>query len=87
MPVCRVAPDLGVRRGGDSRISEPQACGRQDCYCTQTRQSLHVTYDTKVTAGARVTIDAQVNYDTTTGIHWLMRRTGAAIGWAVPWLP
>jgi hypothetical protein len=68
MPVCRVAPDLGVRRGGNSQISQPQPCGPQDCYCTQARQSFHVTNDTKVTTIAEVTFEIQVTNDASTNV-------------------
>jgi hypothetical protein len=46
MAVCRVAPDMGLSRGGDSHISHPEACGHRDENCGQPRRSFHVANDT-----------------------------------------
>jgi hypothetical protein len=67
MPARRVRVGLGVRSGDGSRVSQPQARGQKEGYCSQAGQSFHVINDMKVTIGVKCTIDTEVSNDTTVG--------------------
>ena len=69
MPVCRVAPDLGVRRVAIVISASPKPAVARMVIAAKDASLFHVTNDTNVTVDTIVTIEAKVANGTSTELR------------------